>query len=1127
MKKQNGVLLFSPSDLVTYLQSPFATWMNRWQLEDPDTCPEKDPQDELMSHLSQKGLEHEAQFLGVLRDQYKTLVEISDDGTDEERVAKTLDAMESGADVIFQACLIKDNFRGYADFLVKVPGASRFGEYCYEPWDTKLSKSVKPYFLIQLACYAELLEGLQATRPESMAVVLGDQSIQRFRVADYFDFYRAKKQELLAQQDAFDLQVMPDPFSYAEHGDWSNYVEQERQRRDHLSLVANITRQQVVKLESAGIRTLEQLATTTKGSVAQLNPQILETLKHQARIQLQSREAGETCFVVRKDAAVMGMGLALLPHHDRADLFWDLEGFPLEDGGLEYLWGCTYFDAHGERAFWERWAHDHASEKVAFEDFIKFAYQRWLANPGMHIYHYGHYELSVCQRLMGRYGVCENEVDELLRHKVFIDLYKVVRQGLWLGEPKYSIKNVEHLYRGSRDTDVASGGDSVAVYAAWRDLPDGDTWQSSDILRGIREYNIDDCNSTQELVDWLRQQQKAHGIAYLRATPDDTDVVAYEPSEKDRLEEALLALSEDEGHSIEDRLIAGQLAYLIKFHARANKPMWWRYFERLGKDYAELFEDVDCLAGCIKTERPPFLYKDNDRVESVEYAFDTSQEFRNRRFNSAQVIGDEKLIVSVSEVDTRSGKILLKTNKTLPESCDLIAYEHVPARTMEAAIQALVERFLEDRSLPKPLREFLLRLPPDTDQEGLLKIDELNGAEKLQQIITTVCGLRNSYISIQGPPGTGKTYTAKHIILELLRQGKSVGVTSNSHKAINHLMVTLDQLLREQGESFDLVKIEKEIDPVFSETRVRTVENNRDIEDCIAPATVVGATAWGFSRDDAHVDYLFIDEAGQVSLANLVAMSAQAKNIVCLGDQMQLPQPVEGTHPGDSGLSILDYTLQEHATIPPDMGIFLNRTYRMHKDVNALISEGIYESRLQNDPACNHQAIQFNASQSHWLKQETGIQTIQVAHEGNKQASLEEVEVIKALYQELLQASWRDKSQHEREISAHDILVVAPFNYQVNELKKALGDDARVGTVDKFQGQEAPVVIVSMAASKASESARGIDFLLNKNRINVAVSRAQALAIVIASTTLLDGAPGKIEDIERYNLFYKLLNKNA
>lgn len=1127
MKKENGEYIYSPSDLVNFVQSPFASWMSRLALDHPDQCPEKDPDDPLMNYLAQKGIEHEAAFLDELKLRHPDLVTIEGTDSIEQRKTETLQAMQQGKSVIFQGCLQKDSFRGFADFLVRVDKPSKLGDFSYVAWDTKLSKEVKPYFIIQLCCYSELLAELQGELPDIFSVVLGTQKVETFNTTDFYDYYQAKKAEFLHQQATFASDQMPDPFSYSSHGNWTNYVDALRVQKNHLSLVANITGFQITKLNKANIFTVEQLANTSLKRIEKLDDRIFSKLKQQAEIQCRSASTGKTEFEIITQPEAFNTGLVQLPPHHPADLFWDLEGYPLEEGGLEYLWGCTYFDEKNERQFWERWAHDHQQEKQAFIDFIHFAYERWKQSPGMHIYHYGHYEISVCKRLMGRYGVCEIEVDELLRHNVFIDLYKIVRHGLLLGEPKYSIKNVEHLYRSARDTDVASGGDSVVVYANWRDAPDGLIWEDSKILSDIRDYNIDDCNSTQELVEWLREQQKVHGIQFQNNEFEPEEPVEYELTEKDILERNLLLKAADETLSQEDRNLAAMLAHFIKFHQREHKPMWWRLFERKGMTYEELYDDPDCLVGCVRTDKPPFKASIKARNYCYEYRYDVNQEFRNRRFTSVHILGEDDIKATVESVDTLAGLLTLKSPNELPAYFDVIADEYVSAGVIENSILNTGEEFLKNNHIPKPLKEFLLRQPPDVATDLLLEIERASDQEKLRLIIEAIDALNNSYISIQGPPGTGKTYTASHIILNLLRQGKRIGITSNSHKAINNLMLAVARLIEKAGETYPLMKIEKDVDMAFQNTAIETIESNSNIHDCTTQTpSVTGATAWGFSRGDAKVDYLFIDEAGQVSLANLVAMSSQAKNIVCLGDQMQLPQPLQGTHPGESGMSILDFALKGHDTVLPEMGIFLNRTYRMHQEINAFISEGIYESRLINDPKCDMQEIILNEQAPTLIQKGSGIQYIEVDHNGNKQASSEEVACISQLVQQLKQCHWRNKEGEISPLHPDDIMVVAPFNYQVNELTKVLGDSARVGTVDKFQGQEAPVVIVSMTASKASESARGADFLLNKNRINVAVSRAQVLVIVVASSTLLEGTPIKLADIERANLFYKLTGFN-
>ncbi len=1125
MKRESHTseLIFSPSDLTRYIDSPFASWMARHRLEVPESGIEKDHEAPLRAHLAGRGLAHEANFLETLQSRYGDVVTIDDDVHDAAKLEQTRTAMARGAEVIFQACLEKSPFRGYADFLVKIGQPSALGDHAYVAWDTKLAKEMKPYFIMQLCCYSEMLEAMQGWLPNTATVVLGTNEEVDFRVGDYYHYYQAKKAGFLKQQAQFDAESMPDPFQYAQHGEWSEFVETKRQERDHLSKVANITRHQISRLEAAGISTMSGLAATSQERVPKLHEEIFASLKNQAAVQLRSEQTGTTKWEIRTARGNRKNGLAHLPPANAADLFWDLEGFPLEEGGLEYLWGCALLDEQGERQFWERWAHDHEQEKRAFTDFIQWAYQRWLDHTDMHIYHYGQYEISVCTRLMGRYGVCEFEIDQLLRHGVFVDLYRIVLQAIVVGEPGYSIKNIERLYRGKRATDVAAGDESVVVYARWREAPDGDDWQSSEILNGIREYNIDDCYSTLELAEWLRNAQVQARVDYEPVAGTDEAPEEHDPGELEIMEQALLTISKSATESDENRFLAEQLAHLLLFHTRENKPMWWKYFERSAMSFNELYDDSDCLAGCRRTAREPFHKTERARNRIYEYQFDPNQEFRNRRFDTVHILGLEDKRASVHMVDSESGILQLDRKHEPPDQIDVIAYEYVNPKTIEQAICAIGEKFVQDRQLNKPLKEFLLRELPDVDQDLLLSVEEASDADKLEQIIEVISELNHSIVTVQGPPGTGKTYTASHVIHSLLREGKSVGITSNSHKAIDNLLVATYKLCAECGDEFPFTKVKRDDDQIFDQYPFTQITSAGDIWDGLHEGgCVIGATAWGFSNQDGEVDYLFVDEAGQVCLANLAAMSTQTKNIVCLGDQMQLPQPIQGTHPGDSACSILDYFLQDTPTVPPEKGIFLNRTYRMHEGVNSFVSEAMYSRRLGNDPACNRQEVQLAGALQELIGTGTGIRYLETAHSRNTQVSQEEIDLIVPIVHSLHESSWTDKHGTHQPLASDDILIVAPFNYQVNELKKKVGALARVGTVDLFQGQEAPVVILSMAASTAADSVRGVDFLLNRNRLNVAISRAKALAVVVASDALLDGSPVRLSDMQLYNVFYWL-----
>ena len=298
---------------------------------------------------------------------------------------------------------------------------------------------------------------------------------------------------------------------------------------------------------------------------------------------------------------------------------------------------------------------------------------------------------------------------------------------------------------------------------------------------------------------------------------------------------------------------------------------------------------------------------------------------------------------------------------------------------------------------------------------------------------------------------------------------------------------------------------------------------------------MAGGTAWLFSRLEwtGALDYLFIDEAGQVPLANAVAMARSAGNLVLLGDQMQLEHPVQGSHPGDAGLSVLQYVLKDtslsvpdapilHAVVPPDLGLFLGGSRRMHPSICRFISESIYEARLTSHSDCRRQRIEANQAQRHLIRKEAGIVLSPVEHEGNVQQSDEEIARVLAIYRELLGRLYMDSRGDTRPLALEDFLFIAPYNAQVRALQDMLPAGARVGSVDKFQGQEAPVCILSLCSSAGEYGSRGLAFILDHNRINVAVSRAQCLAVVVADPRIACSIPGSLDDMVLLNLFCKL-----
>ncbi len=1138
MHKFNGELIFSPSDLVGFTYSEFASWMDRFKLECSPQAPEPDAVDSFMQLLFAKGESHEAAMLNTFAAQGLTIVNISLDllGKDASFFQKqqaTLEAMQSGVDVVYQAALELLPFRGFADFLIKIPNqqsqTSSFGDYHYEVWDTKLSRSLKPSFVIQLCVYAEMLEQLQGVRPKNIVVALGSGVQERLVTEEYFYYYRSLKQRFLDMHEQWNSTQMPDPAASNSFGRWSTYAEQLLKERDHLSFIANISSSQIKKLNEVGIFTCAELVSTTVTRIPSMNPSVFQSIKAQARIQQQSAGQMPPLFEILAPA---NAGLALLPPHSPLDVFFDIEGFPLAEGGLEYLWGNTYFDEQENRQFFDFWAHNPVQEKAAFKNFIEWAYARWQQDPQMHIYHYANYEIAACRKLMGRYGVCEYEVDQLLRNNVFVDLYKIVKAGILLGEPRYSIKNVEHLYRGKRETEVGNGGDSVVVYEQWREAfaegKETDDWRTCKTLKDIRDYNIDDCNSTQELTDWLRNQQAKQNIVYIGIKEVDEPKISDEVTARTNLRDKLLTKSET--LQDDDARITENMAWTLEFHRRETKPMWWRLFDRMGLSHVELEDDLDCVASCVRTSREPFKESDRARNFCYEYQFDINQEYKPLKNDNAYLLGPnlDKVSLVQDECDFDKGLVVVKCKEEPEQVISLIPDEYIAPGAIQTAIDDVVADFDSGNLHNTAIDDFLYRKQPRIKHHaGGDIVTATDSSIRLQQIITAVVNLDNSYLTLQGPPGAGKTHTGKHIIAELVKQGKKIGISSNSHKAINNLLIGVAEYCREQNIPAKCF-CTKDTGDEIADNNIQVLKNDQ-IENHLVSGCVIGTTAWGFCREElkGEFDYLFIDEAGQVSVAKLIGMSRATSNIILMGDQMQLGQPSQGSHPAESGLSILDYLLHDSPIIPANMGIFLDTTYRMHSAVNHFVSNAIYQGQLKSHPDNDKQVIQVPANYSGALDKEAGVIFIPVEHQGNTQASDEEVAEIKKLVRELIGRPFTDKKGNTKPIELSDMLFVAPYNHQVNKLKMALGDSAKVGSVDKFQGQEAPIVFFSLCSSDANESARGMDFLFDKQRINVAISRAQCLAITVASPNLLNALAQNIEQMKKQNLVAMLFEYGA
>jgi predicted RecB family nuclease len=1089
--------------------------------------------------IVRKGHEHERLCLNALKDRCGDLVEIPSGALD-ARFAATVEAMERGAPLIYQAALTAGSWLGYADFLLRVDDSSPRWAWSYEPWDAKLARSARPEHLLQITLYGDLLTTVQGRAAERGSLMLGTGEpetpyrIESFRLHDVRYYVRRAARRLEAFAADLPTDLMPEPCAYCCKCDWSVACEERWEEADHICRVADITKKQARRLAEAGVSTLSMLASLDGVRIGGIAPETLARLAQQARLQKRSAITGAGAHEII--AHQPGLGFDRLPPADPGDLFFDFEGDPMHPGGLEYLcgvlWQAEGEDDEGEpvpgradlrfRAFW---AHDRVQERRAFADLMAFLMERLARSPGAHLYHYAPYEKTALRRLASMHATAETAVDQLLRTNRMVDLYRVVREAIRVGEPSYSIKSLERFYMPTRTTAVVSGGDSLVIYDRFRE-----TGEAS-LLGDLRDYNRDDCLSTLLLRDWLVERATEAGRWPL-AESAPTEPLKGQDSAGDRnpnreaIEQAQASLeaalvSDPQAPDAEARQL---MADLVGFHRREAKPAWWAYFDRQERSAEELQEDDECLGGCV-ADGENWIAKDK-RSFTFRYRY-PEQETKRRAGEAVFVAGTGEPAGTILSLDETSRTVTLKRGTAkgeLPRELCLIPGGPRNTDALRDAVWTVARDMVNGGQQFPHIISVLRRDPPrlagrPSGTPVIEQADQDDPSLLLEAAKRAVHALDHSWLVIQGPPGAGKTYTTSQLIVSLIRAGKTVGVASNSHKAIDNVLHAVEDRLAECGEPIRQLGQKKDGEGEGYESRgfIESVADNADID---PTAPIIGGTAWAFARPElmASRDVLFIDEAGQVSLGNLVAMATSAKSIVLVGDQMQLAHPIQGAHPRDSGRSALDHLLEGHAVVPPQRGIFLSKTWRMHPDLCSFISAALYESKLESEAGCSVQRLILREG-AHPALKATGLAFYPVDHAGCRQRSEEEAQTVSEILASLLGQSVVGRDGGERSITLDDVLVVAPYNMQVNLLRSRLSDGARVGTVDKFQGQEAEVVIISMATSGAEDMPRDASFLLSRNRLNVAASRARCLSVLVASPGLLDLVADSVEEMRLANLF--------
>jgi predicted RecB family nuclease len=1124
MQRLDGRFIYSASDLNDYLEcqrlSELEALVARQKLSRSDN---DDPQAEL---VRRKGLEHEQNHLARFEQLYPDSVEKfgrCDPEIERYREAElqTLDAMRRGVRIIYQATFFDGKFLGHADFLRRVDEApSNLGNYRYEVIDTKLGLSPKPYYLVQLCNYSEHLERLQSCMPEFGHVVFGNGEERRFRLHDYMAYYRRLKSTFLdfAGDAAFDrmddAREYPFKIKHCSICPWNEACKAKRDGDDHLSLVAWMRRDQIAKFEATGITQVTELAEAIDDRRPDgMNPDTFTKLRRQASLQVRGRTNGRPIYELLEHAAPMGF--SLLPKPVEGDVFFDMEGDPLFEPGrsLEYLFGCWMpDDAPSYHAFWGT---DRAAEKRAFEEFVDFIVARRREYPAMHVYHYANYEKSALRRLAQEHCTRENDVDDLLRGEVLVDLFAVVRQALAISEDGYGLKKLERFYGLPRITEVKKGNESIVMFERW--LIEGD----QRILDDIQAYNRDDCYSTSLLREWLMQRRleaiDKFGIDFPLREPKSPDEPCHtefvescakcvkrrdEKREEERrtdLERALLSgivlppQTEDEYELMPaDRRTRYLLGNLLAYHRREEKPVWWEYFDRC-ENVDELIEfDKHALGGLALRE--DIAVGKIDRSNLYTFSFPDQM----HKLGAGDPVANPRPRSSagtIFHIDEDHDLLQLKTTASLEKAREI--KELIPAappstKVQRNALARLAQSYLAGRlALEYPAgNDLLTNANPRTSAGHVLQPETVNA----DSVSAVVQSLERSYLFIQGPPGSGKSTIGSRVICDLIERGKRVAVTSTSHKAIHNLLHKIEACIGDRGSSFrgrykySTSSGDSEYKSRVASPFIQAVKDNEALDG--DDYQLAGGTSWLFARQElaGKFDYLFIDEAGQVALADALAVSQCARNVVLLGDPSQLAQVTQGRQPLHAGDSVLTHLLGDAQTVPPHRGIFLDVSYRMQPEICAFISDVMYENRLKPAPATALHRVAFDGETI------AGLYFVPIEHTGNGSSSSEEADEIVRRISLIY--------PHER-----NVIVVTPYNAQRRLIVQKLhyaGLTVEVGTVDKFQGQEAAVVFYSMATSSGDDVPRGMEFLFERNRFNVAMSRARAASFLVCSPRLLD-----------------------
>lgn len=1258
---------YTPQDVLTYRRSPFAytlTHLTKRHHPHPYTSDPPTPLDEALTY---HGLLHEQQVVDDLLQTLSQSTNLSSEALlqtlPSNSPSQTQKALQQRVPLIRNPTLRNDTLSAAADLLLRadldpyITDSQRLTlrDDQYVVIEVKLASACTAEHALQAAAYVHLLNALHDTTgvtSANWAYVIAGGERRRLRTTSLALLWKRSWAEFEHFAQRIDGHI-PLPKGVGEEvRPWRAAGRSMLEANDSLRLIAGIREVEVAVIEEQfGVSTLEEFAGIEEGEVRREveRGEVGEgymRLWRQARMQMNTRMSGKTGY------EVVWEGGGVLPRRREGDVVFDMEGFPLVKGGLEYLFGAL---GGGEFRWW--WAHDRKEEERAFVRFME-----WLKGNlemGGNVYHYGHYEVAALRRVGLRAMTAEGieasrYLEEVMEAQRFVDVYKTVKDCLVLGEQSYSIKKVEKLVGISREEDeLADAESSVGMYHEWRRKFYGKERQyvgdedSYPILEEILKYNRQDCESLDKVVNWLREilpekdeVAEEENSLNLKVVEGDNETCAEEqtgheiirgscgPTLAHKIEDSaaikrcaelsqLLMKSSD---SALDLKVRRNLAHLLHFHVRESVPARMQFSDRVnlasGPNYKKLLDDDQCL--CAVT----FLRQQKEQVTNKEkvtytYGFPKWQPVAIPSGASAAfVVPVTHNVAKVPKSTQPSNVSAFMTVRSLgpslfPDKGSVSLSAGRKSGFSPPHFGVLVSS--EDLKIcDAPLRQSLLRTAErmyvdlEDHRTALVKaymqkveIDEepiehevsslfRNRYTRRQKIAEFLATRRQPCVFvIQGPPGSGKSSLSGGIIKDLVMlHKKTVAVSSNSHAAIDNLLRGAikagtnpngvwkigTKCTNTEGAGFKANLRDLTVTPFVPEERDRLMSS---VGHPLSPgsssagkkrvrnkpkASLVGATCYQLAKEESEgkFDFLFVDEASQVPIANFLAMATTARYAVLVGDQQQLEMPIKGNHPDEVEQSCLSYIVGvDSTTVSSSRGVFLEKSYRMNPYICEFVSASFYENALTPAENCitNKVCIPKSAmSGNSLLHSGEGLVFLPCDTSSNysnqgtsstygKWHKPKEVQIISKVIGELLGCEFIVNGKTSQ-ITESDILIVAPYNAQVRALQEIVPGGVRVGTVDKFQGQEAAVAIISTCTSDIAEGTdmedgiqdediwkienptfsalglsrknhRGLRFALRANRLNVAISRAQCLSIVTGDLNVVSKIPMKnLTDID-------------